>query len=77
MFRIRVQENDQIEEYSDWTAKKVWQKVIEKIVHLRQEHHLVKMFSVYITGEDLFGLSVKTQSLREMFEKIISYRNHM
>lgn len=59
MFRIRVHENDQMEEYLDSTAKGVWKKIIDQIVLLRQEYHLVKMFAVYITGEDLFGLSVR------------------
>lgn len=71
MFRIRVQENNQMEEYLDSTAKGVWKKVIEQIVHLRQEHHLVKMFAVYITGEDLFGLSVNERRFFDDIDMII------
>ena len=59
MFRIRVQENEEVKEYLDSTAKGVWQKILDTIDLLRRNHGLVKMFSVYITGEDLFGLTVK------------------
>ncbi len=59
MFRICVRDNEQVEEYIDSTAKAVWQKIIDQIDVLRKKHRLVKMFSVYITGEDLFGLTVK------------------
>jgi len=69
MFRIRVQENEQIEEYCDCTAKGVWQKIINEIDLLRRKHGLVKMFSVYITGEDLFGLTVNEDIRKNNLEK--------
>jgi hypothetical protein len=78
MFRIRVQDNEQIEEYCDVTAKGAWQKIINEIDLLRRKHGLVKMFSVYITGEDLFGLTVKQRILfRKKKNKNISFRNHI
>ena len=39
------------------TPKAVWQDIISKIVKMRQESNAIKIFSDYITGEDLFGLS--------------------
>ncbi len=58
MFRIRVQENDQVEEFLESTAKAVWHKVVNEIDLLRRKHGLVKMFSVFVSGEDLYGLTV-------------------
>ncbi len=58
MFRIRVQENDQVEEFLESTAKAVWHKVVDEIDLLRRKHGLVKMFSVFVSGEDLYGLTV-------------------
>jgi hypothetical protein len=61
MFRIRVQENEneQEQEFLESTAKDVWHKIVNQIDLLRRKHGLVKMFSVFISGEDLFGLTVK------------------
>ncbi|CAF3886677.1 unnamed protein product [Rotaria sp. Silwood2] len=59
MFRIRVQENDneQVEEFLESSAKSVWYKIIHEIDLLRQKHGLVKMFPVFVKGEDLYGLT--------------------
>jgi hypothetical protein len=53
-----VQENDQVEEFLESTAKAVWHKVVNEIDLLRRKHGLVKMFSVFVSGEDLYGLTV-------------------
>ena len=60
MFRIRVQENEdeQIEQFLDSSAKAVWHKVGNEIDLLRRKHGLVKMFPGYFSGEDLYGLTV-------------------
>lgn len=55
MFRIFVEN----EEFIESTPKSIWHKVVNKIDLLRKEHGLVKMFPVFVTGEDLFGLTVK------------------
>ena len=61
MFRIRVQENDDefVQEFLESSAKSVWNKIVEQIDSLRRQHHLVKMFSVFVSGEDLYGLMVE------------------
>ena len=59
MFRIRVEENEQVQEFIESTAKAVWNKVINEIDLLRRKHGLVKMFPGFVKGEDLFGLTVK------------------
>jgi len=61
MFRIRVQENEyeQEQEFLESTAKGIWYKIVNEIDFLRRKHGLVKMFSVFVSGEDLFGLPVK------------------
>ena len=63
MFRIVVQENDQTEEYLESSAKAVWYKIVREIDLLRRKHHLVKMFPIFVSGEDLFGLTVRRCSL--------------
>lgn len=59
MFRIRVQENydEPAVEFMESTAKDVWHKIVDEIDVLRRKHGLVKMFSVYVSGEDLYGLT--------------------
>ncbi|CAF0790054.1 unnamed protein product [Rotaria sordida] len=59
MFRIRVQENEnkQVEEFLESSAKSVWYKIIHEIDLLRQKHGLVKMFPGFVKGEDLYGLT--------------------
>jgi hypothetical protein len=56
MFRIRIQENkdEPAKEFLEPTAKSVW----HKIDCLRRQHGLVKMFSIFVSGEDLYGLTV-------------------
>jgi len=60
MFRIRVQENEHepAQEFFEPTAKAVWHKIVDEIDSLRRQHGLVKMFSVFVSGEDLYGLTV-------------------
>lgn len=69
MFRIRVEEQEFIES----TAKAVWHKVINEIDLLRRKHGLVKMFSVFVNGEDLFGLTVKEIFF---FQKVLILKNN-
>ncbi|CAF1000074.1 unnamed protein product [Adineta ricciae] len=57
MFRIVVHENDQTEEYLESSAKAVWYKIVREIDLLRRKYHLVKMFPIFVSGEDLFGLT--------------------
>jgi hypothetical protein len=72
MFRIRVQdnENEQVQEFLDSTAKAVWHKIINEIDLLRREYGLVKMFPGFVKGEDLFGLTVK-----EIFSNKFVFKN--
>ncbi|KAK9512092.1 hypothetical protein O3M35_000594 [Rhynocoris fuscipes] len=57
-FRIVVQEKDEPDlELKDTTAKGVWLKVLEPITAIRKAENSIQMFSKYITGEDLFGLT--------------------
>ena len=57
--QVQENENEQTMEFIESNAKAVWYKIIHEIDLLRYKHNLVKMFSVFITGEDLFGLTVK------------------
>ncbi|CAF1210250.1 unnamed protein product [Rotaria sordida] len=59
MFRIRIQENEDepAQEFLESTAKLVWHKIVDEIDSLRRQHGLVKMFSVFVSGEDLYGLT--------------------
>lgn len=43
--------------FRDKTPKSVWLKILEPIVRMRSEAKSIKVFTDYITGEDLFGLS--------------------
>lgn len=63
MFRIRIQENidEPAQEFLEPTAKAVWHKIVDEIDALRREHGLVKMFSIFVSGEDLYGLTVRGQ----------------
>ena len=60
MFRIRIQENidEPAQEFLEPTAKDAWHKIVDEIDALRRKHGLVKMFSVFVSGEDLYGLTV-------------------
>lgn len=57
-FRIVVREEgyeDII--FSSRSPKGAWNKVLEPITEMRQNSDVVKLFSQYISGEDLFGLT--------------------
>ncbi len=71
MFRIRVQENEQVEEFLAATAKAVWYQVVSQIDSLRRKHGLVKMFPTYIVGEELFGLTVNDSFSKSCLQKSI------
>ena len=43
--------------YHDSTPKRVWQHIIEPIAKMREESETIKVFTDFITGEDLFGLN--------------------
>jgi hypothetical protein len=60
MFRIRIQENkdEPAKEFLEPTAKFVWHKIVDQIDCLRRQHGLVKMFSIFVSGEDLYRLTV-------------------
>jgi hypothetical protein len=79
MFRIRVQdnENEQIQEFLDSTAKAVWHKIVNEIDLLRRDYGLVKMFPGFVKGEDLFGLTVNENFFEKIFLKINQFRNHI
>ncbi|XP_043922826.1 histone-lysine N-methyltransferase 2C [Protopterus annectens] len=42
----------------DTSPKGVWDKILEPIAELRKDSSILKLFPVYIKGEDLFGLTV-------------------
>ncbi|GAB6031866.1 hypothetical protein CHUAL_010262 [Chamberlinius hualienensis] len=57
-FHIQIKESG----YSDLfmharTARGVWQQIIEPIDKMRREANAIKVFTAFITGEDLFGLN--------------------
>lgn len=57
-FRIIVQERGEPDlELKDTTAKGVWLKVLEPLAAIRRADNCVQLFSKFITGEDLFGLT--------------------
>lgn len=60
MFRIRIQENEgePAQEFLEPSAKAVWHKIVDEIASLRRQNGLVKMFTVFVSGEDLYGLTV-------------------
>ncbi|CAF2074749.1 unnamed protein product [Rotaria magnacalcarata] len=59
MFRISVQENENepVQEFVESSARAVWYKIIHEIDLLRKKYGLVKMFPVFVKGEDLYGLT--------------------
>jgi hypothetical protein len=77
MFRIRVQENDDEKEFLESTAKAVWYKIVNEIDLLRRKYGLVKMFSVFVSGEDLFGLTVEKNIFFEKIKFLFKIRNHI
>ncbi|XP_029444302.1 histone-lysine N-methyltransferase 2C isoform X2 [Rhinatrema bivittatum] len=42
----------------DATPKGVWDKILEPVASIRKDSELLKLFPVYLKGEDLFGLTV-------------------
>jgi histone-lysine N-methyltransferase MLL3 len=55
-FRIIVQERGESDvEFRDKTARGVWLKTLEPLAEKREG--LVQLFTKFITGEDLFGLT--------------------
>ncbi|KAK8781094.1 hypothetical protein V5799_017565, partial [Amblyomma americanum] len=56
-FRINVSYNGQEKVLTHNTPKGVWQKIIQPIQNFRREAQAIKVFSNFITGEDLFGLT--------------------
>jgi hypothetical protein len=80
IFRIRIQENldEPPREFSEPSAKAVWHKIVDEIDLLRRKHGLVKMFSIFVSGEDLYGLTVSDfESKIPIFNEIIFSRNHI
>ncbi|XP_055917671.1 uncharacterized protein LOC129949949 [Eupeodes corollae] len=57
-FVIQIQEQFENDvELRDISPKAVWQRVLDKIVLLRKGQSIVQLFTEFITGEDMFGLS--------------------
>ncbi|XP_014291793.1 histone-lysine N-methyltransferase 2C isoform X5 [Halyomorpha halys] len=57
-FRITVEERGEADmELRDNTPRGVWLKVLEPLAELRKVSSVVQLFSRYVTGEDLFGLT--------------------
>uniref|UniRef100_A0A131YLZ0 Histone-lysine N-methyltransferase MLL3 n=1 Tax=Rhipicephalus appendiculatus TaxID=34631 RepID=A0A131YLZ0_RHIAP len=56
-FQIRVSYKGQEKVLTHRTPKGVWQKVLQPIESFRRETQAIKVFSNFITGEDLFGLT--------------------
>uniref|UniRef100_A0A4D5RBJ9 Putative histone-lysine n-methyltransferase 2c n=1 Tax=Ixodes scapularis TaxID=6945 RepID=A0A4D5RBJ9_IXOSC len=56
-FQVRVSSGGHEKILSHRTPKGVWQKVLQPIENFRREAQAIKVFSNFITGEDLFGLT--------------------
>uniref|UniRef100_T1IZ38 Histone-lysine N-methyltransferase 2C n=1 Tax=Strigamia maritima TaxID=126957 RepID=T1IZ38_STRMM len=54
--QVRDEGHDEII-LKDSTAKGVWQKVLAPIEKMRSDAKTIKVFTAFITGEDLFGLT--------------------
>lgn len=59
-FQVRVSNMGQEKVLTHRTPKGVWQKVLQPIENFRREAQAIKVFSNFITGEDLFGLTEPT-----------------
>lgn len=59
-FQVQVSYNGQEKTLVHRTPKGVWQKVLQPIENFRREAQAIKVFSNFITGEDLFGLTEPT-----------------
>ncbi|KAL4624619.1 histone-lysine N-methyltransferase 2C-like [Arapaima gigas] len=58
-FRIRVVEQGYEDlVLTDRTPKGVWDKVLDPVAERRSESSMLKLFPIYLKGEDLFGLTV-------------------
>ncbi|KAG8573357.1 hypothetical protein GDO81_012372 [Engystomops pustulosus] len=59
LFVIRVHEQGHEELLlTDTTPKGVWDKILEPVANCRKDSEILRLFPVYIKGEDLFGLTV-------------------
>lgn len=56
-FQVKVSYKGQEKVLTHRTPKGVWQKVLQPIESFRRETQAIKVFSNFITGEDLFGLT--------------------
>ncbi|KAM9308003.1 histone-lysine N-methyltransferase 2C [Gastrophryne carolinensis] len=59
LFIIRV--NEQGHEdliLTDSTPKGVWDKILEPVANCRKDSEILRLFPIYLKGEDLFGLTV-------------------
>ncbi|XP_063777929.1 histone-lysine N-methyltransferase 2C isoform X2 [Pseudophryne corroboree] len=59
LFIIRVNEQGH-EDFvlTDSTPKGVWDKILEPVANCRKDSEILRLFPVYLKGEDLFGLTV-------------------
>lgn len=58
MFNVEVrEENYESLFFEDRSPKLVWQKIIESVAKLREGSNQIKVFTDFISGEDLFGLT--------------------
>lgn len=57
-FRVLVQEYSEDDiELRDSSPKAVWNRILEPLATLRRENQCVQIFSQFVSGEDLFGLT--------------------
>lgn len=79
MFRIRIQENEDEPplEIFEPTAKAAWHKIVNEIDVLRRQHGLVKMFTLFVSGEDLYGLTVSHIKFTFVYYYFEYFRSHI
>ncbi|XP_075068243.1 histone-lysine N-methyltransferase 2C isoform X3 [Mixophyes fleayi] len=59
LFVIRVNEQGYEDlVLTDTTPKGAWDKILEPVANCRKDSEILRLFPVYIKGEDLFGLTV-------------------
>ncbi|XP_075683472.1 histone-lysine N-methyltransferase 2C isoform X3 [Rhinoderma darwinii] len=59
LFVIRVHEQGHEDlVLTDITLKGVWDKILEPVANCRKNSEILRLFPVYLKGEDLFGLTV-------------------
>lgn len=57
-FRILVQDPPEEDmEFRDYTPKGAWNRILESLALIRRESSCLQVFTRYLTGEDLFGLT--------------------